>query len=181
MQSGTSSDRTEKSRPSTRLRQIADLCYGIGPFQQANARLTWVSKKCLTIQIFSKYISCRQYNRRKRSAFAKSRIKLFMNRRFENQSWPSKRISTSTLMKHFLLRCLAALACFGLFSLPWAFATTKPDHLDKPNFGGIWTRDLKASTSLEPLMKEVGASVLERKFAGWVNLTATFRQTTRFS
>jgi hypothetical protein len=80
-------------------------------------------------------------------------------------------------MIHPLLRSLAALACLGLFSPFWTFAATKPDQPDKPNFSGTWTLDLKASTSLEPLMKEVGAGILERKFAAWVNLPATFHQT----
>jgi hypothetical protein len=80
-------------------------------------------------------------------------------------------------MKHPLLRFLAVLACLSLFSPPWTSAATKPDQPDKPNFSGTWTLDLRASTPLEPLLKEVGASILEQKFAAWVNLTATFHQT----
>ena len=78
------------------------------------------------------------------------------------------------VIAHPPLRFLAVLACLGLLSQPWIFAATKPD---KPNFGGTWTLDLRASTSLEPLLKEVGANILEQKFAAWVNLTATFHQT----
>lgn len=80
-------------------------------------------------------------------------------------------------MKHRLLRSLAALACLGLFSPPWTFAATKPEQPDKPNFSGTWTLDLRASTSVEPLLKEVGAGFLEQKFAALVNLTATLHQT----
>lgn len=86
-------------------------------------------------------------------------------------------IGKQPVMTHSLLRSLAVLACLGLFSPPWTFAVIKPDQPDKPNFSGTWTLDLRASTSLEPLLKEVGASILEQKFAAWANLTATFHQT----
>jgi hypothetical protein len=80
-------------------------------------------------------------------------------------------------MTHPLLRSLAALACLGLFSPPWTFAATKPDQTDKRNFSGTWTLDLKASTSFEPLMKQMGASFLERTYAASVTLKATLHQT----
>ena len=80
-------------------------------------------------------------------------------------------------MRHLLLRSLAALACFGIFGLPRTSGTPKPDQSDKPNFSGTWMLDLKASTSLDPLMKRIGASFLERKYAGWANLKATIHQT----
>jgi hypothetical protein len=74
-------------------------------------------------------------------------------------------IGKQPLTTYPLLRFLAALACFGLFSPPWAFAATKPDQPDKPDFSGTWTLDLRASTPLEPLLKEAGASIVEQKFA----------------
>jgi hypothetical protein len=77
-------------------------------------------------------------------------------------------------MRHLLLRSLAALVCLGVFSLP---AAPKPDQPDKPNFSGTWTLDLKASTSLEPLMNQIGASPLEQKYAASARLKATFHQT----
>jgi hypothetical protein len=80
-------------------------------------------------------------------------------------------------MRHLLLRSLAALGCLGVFSLPQTSAALKPDQPDKPNFSGTWTLDLKASTSLEPLMKQIGASLLERKYAASAKLEATFHQT----
>ena len=80
-------------------------------------------------------------------------------------------------MRYPLLRSLAALACLGVFSLPQTSAAPKPDQPDDPNFSGIWTLDLKASTSLEPLMKQIGASLLERKYATSTKLKATFHQT----
>jgi hypothetical protein len=80
-------------------------------------------------------------------------------------------------MRHLLLRSLAGLACLGVFSLPQTSATPKPDKPEKPNFRGTWTLDHKASTSLEPLMKQIGASFLERKYAASVGLKATFHQT----
>jgi hypothetical protein len=80
-------------------------------------------------------------------------------------------------MRNLLPRWFAALACLGVFSLPQTSAAPKPDQPDKPNFSGTWTLDLKASTSLEPLMKQIGASLLERKYAASARLKATFHQT----
>jgi hypothetical protein len=80
-------------------------------------------------------------------------------------------------MRYLLLRCLAALACLGVFSLPQTSAAPKPDQPDKPDFNGTWALDLKASASLEPIMKKVGARLLEQKFASLTNLKATIRQT----
>jgi len=56
-------------------------------------------------------------------------------------------------------------------------AAPKPDQPDKPNFSGTWRLDLEASTSLEPLLKQIGASLLERKYAASARLKATFHQT----
>ena len=80
-------------------------------------------------------------------------------------------------MKRLLFRSLAALACLGFFSLPQTSATLRPDQPDKPNFSGNWTLDLEASTSLEPLMKQIGASLLEQKYAASITLKATVLQT----
>jgi hypothetical protein len=80
-------------------------------------------------------------------------------------------------MRYLVLRSLAALACLGVFSLSQASAALKADQPDKPNFSGTWTVDLKASTSLDLLMKEIGANFLERKYAASVKLKATLHQT----
>ena len=80
-------------------------------------------------------------------------------------------------MRYLLLRWLAALACLGVFSLPQTSAAPKPDQPDKPNFSGTWRLDLNASTSFEPLMKQIEASLLERKYATLTKLKATFHQT----
>jgi hypothetical protein len=76
-------------------------------------------------------------------------------------------------MRHLLFRSFAALASFGVFSLPQASAAAKPDPSAKPNFNGTWTLDLKASDSLEPIMNKVGAGLPERKFASRTHLKAT--------
>ena len=68
-------------------------------------------------------------------------------------------------MRYLLLRSLAALTCFGVFSLAQTSAAPKPDQSDKPDFNGTWALDLKASASLEPIMKKVGPRLLEQKFA----------------
>jgi hypothetical protein len=80
-------------------------------------------------------------------------------------------------MRYLLLRWLAALAWLALCSLPKTSAALHPDQPDDPNFTGTWALDLKASTSFEPLMKQIGASLLERKYAASVKLKATIRQT----
>jgi hypothetical protein len=80
-------------------------------------------------------------------------------------------------MRHLLLRSLAALACLGVFSLPQASAASQPDQQDRPNFSGTWKLDLKASTSVEPLMKQIGANLFEQKYAVWIRLKATIHQT----
>lgn len=80
-------------------------------------------------------------------------------------------------MRHLLLRLLAALACFGIFSLSRTSATTKPDQHDKPNFSGAWVLDIQASTSLDPLMTQIGAGFLDRKYAAHTKLKATLNQT----
>jgi hypothetical protein len=80
-------------------------------------------------------------------------------------------------MRQLLFRLLAALSCFCVFGLPQTSAAPNPDPSDKPNFNGTWTLDLKASDSLEPIMKKVGARLLEQKFASRTNLKATVHQT----
>ena len=80
-------------------------------------------------------------------------------------------------MRHLLFRSLAALACFGVFSLPQTSAAPKPDQSDKPDFSGTWTLDPKASASLEPLIKKIGGNLVEQKFDSWANLKRISRQT----
>jgi hypothetical protein len=80
-------------------------------------------------------------------------------------------------MRQFLFRSLAALACFGVFSLPQTSAAPEPDQPDKPNLSGIWILDLEASTSVGPLMKQIGAGLLDRTYAATTKLKATVHQT----
>ena len=80
-------------------------------------------------------------------------------------------------MKYLLLRALAALVCLGVLSLSQASAAPKPDQPDKPNLSGIWILDLKASTSVGPLMKQIGAGLLDRTYAAETKLKATIHQT----
>lgn len=44
------------------------------------------------------------------------------------------------------------------------------------NFNGTWVLDLKASDSLEPMLKRMGVSALERKLAGSTKLESTYHQ-----
>jgi hypothetical protein len=83
----------------------------------------------------------------------------------------------SAVMRYLVLRSLAVLACLGVFSLFQTSAAPQPDEPDKPNLSGTWMLDLKASTSVEPLMKQVGADFLEQKYATSTELKATFHQT----
>ena len=78
-------------------------------------------------------------------------------------------------MKYLLLRALAALVCLGVLSLSQTSAAPKPT--DKPNLSGIWILDLKASTSVGPLMKQIGAGLLNRGYAASIKLKATVHQT----
>ena len=80
-------------------------------------------------------------------------------------------------MRYLLLRSVAILVCLGVFSLFQTSAAPTPDQPDKPNLSGTWMLDLKASTSIEPLMKQIGAGLLEQKYASSTELKATFHQT----
>jgi len=80
-------------------------------------------------------------------------------------------------MRDLLLRSLAALACLGIFSSSQISAASTSAQVNKPNFSGAWTLDLKASNSLELLMTQIGAGFLERKYAAWTKLTASLQQT----
>jgi len=86
--------------------------------------------------------------------------------------------STMKTNRSNLLVCwLAALVGLGLCSLPKTSAALQSDQADDPNFSGTWALDLKGSTSFEPLMKQLGASFIERKYAASVTLKATLHQT----
>jgi hypothetical protein len=80
-------------------------------------------------------------------------------------------------MRQLLFCSLVALACFGVLSLPQASAAPKPDPSDKPNLSGVWVLDLEASTSVGPLMKQIGAGLLDRTYAAVIKLKATVHQT----
>jgi hypothetical protein len=80
-------------------------------------------------------------------------------------------------MGHLLLRSLAALLCLGVCSTPQTSAALEPDPPRKPNFTGAWVLDLQASTSLDPLMTQIGAGFLDRKYAAHTKLKATLDQT----
>ena len=80
-------------------------------------------------------------------------------------------------MRQLLLSSLTALAWFAVCSLPRTSAVTALVQSNKPNLSGTWTLDLSASISLEPLMNQIGASFLDRKYAASTRLTATLNQT----
>jgi hypothetical protein len=80
-------------------------------------------------------------------------------------------------MRYLLLRSLAALVCLGVLSLSQTSAAPKQDPPDKPNLSGIWILDLEASTSVGPLMKQIGAGLLDRGYAASIKLKATLQQT----
>ncbi|MBV8274287.1 MAG: hypothetical protein JO170_03355 [Verrucomicrobia bacterium] len=80
-------------------------------------------------------------------------------------------------MRQLLLTSLAALTWFAVFSPPQTSAVTGPGQSSKPNLSGTWTLDLSASTSLDPLMNQIGAGFVDRKYAASTKLTATLNQT----
>ena len=88
-----------------------------------------------------------------------------------------RRICVSNVLRHLLLCALTAVACFGVFSPPRVFATTKSTQTDKPDFTGAWVLDLQSSTSLDALMTQIGAGFIDRKYAAHVKLKATLQQT----
>src|ERR1700726_3852824 len=79
-------------------------------------------------------------------------------------------------MRYLLLRWLAALVWFGLCTLPKTSGALQRDQPDDPNFSGTWALDLKASTSFDALMKQIGAGFLDRKYGDAVKLKATLSQ-----
>jgi hypothetical protein len=81
------------------------------------------------------------------------------------------------VMRYLLLRALAALVCLGVLSPSQTSAAPKPEQPDKPNLSGIWILDLKASTSVGPLMKQIGTGLLEQIYAASTKLKATVHQT----
>jgi hypothetical protein len=80
-------------------------------------------------------------------------------------------------MRQLLIGSLAALAWFTVCGPPQTSAVTASFQSNKPNLSGTWTLDLSASISLEPLMNQIGASFLDRKYAASTSLTAILNQT----
>ena len=80
-------------------------------------------------------------------------------------------------MRKLLLSSLAALTWFAVCSPLQSSAITGSLQSNKPDLSGTWTLDLAASTSLDPLMNQIGASLFDRKYAAWTRLTATLNQT----
>lgn len=80
------------------------------------------------------------------------------------------------IIRYFLLCWLGLFAGPAVFGLQ-QMSPARPDQGGKPNFSGIWTLDRSSSASLEPLMRNIGAGLLERKYANSAALKATFRQT----
>ena len=60
-------------------------------------------------------------------------------------------------VSNFVNRLQAVLGGSVFFSLAWTLAATQPYQADGPYFSGTWTLDLRASITLEPVLKEVGA------------------------
>jgi len=80
-------------------------------------------------------------------------------------------------MSYLLPRSLATVAFLTVLIFPQVGSAARPAHRDRANFSGLWSLDRRESTSIEPLMKYMGASYLQRKFANSANLRATYRQT----
>jgi len=79
-------------------------------------------------------------------------------------------------MKQLLLNSLAALTWLTVFSPSQTSAVVESIQLNKPDLSGTWTLDLSASASLAALMNQIGASLLDRKYATSTRLTATLNQ-----
>lgn len=71
-----------------------------------------------------------------------------------------------------LLRALSLCTCFGILH----FQRAEGEKVDRPNFSGSWTLDVRASNSIDPLMKYIEAGPLERAYAAWAPLQTTMLQ-----
>lgn len=80
-------------------------------------------------------------------------------------------------MRQLLLNSLAGFTWFILFNPAQISAVTGPAQSNKPNLSGKWALDLSASNSLEPLMNQIGAALVDRKYVASINLKASFNQT----
>ena len=80
-------------------------------------------------------------------------------------------------MRRLLLSSLAALTWFAVLGPSRTSAVTGSTQSNKANLTGTWTLDLSASTSLDPLMNQIGAGPLDRTYATSTKLTATLNQT----
>jgi len=80
-------------------------------------------------------------------------------------------------MRQLLVSSLAALTWFAVFGPSQTSAVTGSSQSNKANLSGTWTLDLSASTSLDPLMNQIGAGPLDRTYATSTKLTATLNQT----
>jgi hypothetical protein len=77
-------------------------------------------------------------------------------------------------MSHRLIAALAFFTCFCLFSLSQISAADQPDP---PDFSGDWTLDVPSSNPIDPLMKQIGASLLDRTYAALARFKVTLLQT----
>jgi len=76
-----------------------------------------------------------------------------------------------------LIRSLVVLVSLAVLSLQQTFAAPDSDESGKSDFSGNWALDLQASTSLDPLMNQIGAGLFDRKYAAGTKLKATLEQT----
>jgi hypothetical protein len=97
----------------------------------------------------------------------------------DNKQTAAARIAGSLVreMKQIMLNSLVILTWFAVIIPSPTSGVVESIQLNKPNLSGTWTLDLNASTSLEALMNQIGASLLDRKYAASTRLTATLNQT----
>ena len=98
-------------------------------------------------------------------------------RRLDCRSGSSREVAPSDAPRARTCFLFAAAIFMSVFSLSQTAAAPEPDQTNKPNLSGIWILDLKGSTSVGPLMKQVGASLPERTYAASTKLKATVHQT----
>jgi len=98
-------------------------------------------------------------------------------RRLDCRSGSSREVAPSDAPRARTCFLFAAAIFMSVFSLSQTSAAPELDQTNKPNLSGIWILDLKGSTSVGPLMKQVGASLPERTYAASTKLKATVHQT----
>jgi hypothetical protein len=79
-------------------------------------------------------------------------------------------------MSSSAVRCFSLLVCLASLTSEIS-AAPRSDQPIKPNFSGSWQLDAQASSSIDPVMKQIGAGLFDRAYAAVADLKASMHQT----